>query len=122
MKQLVGRILFTLMKAAGKCLVAFLIQKIIKRSNEIMLTVNENGKKVSFWGAIGQIALASIASYGMTKMGDEENTSWVPYRNQMMANMAAASFSFLGQQMQQQQTQQTQQAADQQQAAETQQA
>lgn len=90
-----------------------------------MLTVNENGKKVSFWGAIGQIALASIASYGMTKMGDEENTSWVPYRNQMMANMAAASFSFLGQQMQQQQTQQTQQtqqAADQQQEAETQQA
>ena len=64
-----------------------------------MLTVNENGKQVSFWGALGQIALAGIASYGMTKMGDEDNTSWVPYRNQMMANMASASFSFLGQQM-----------------------
>lgn len=68
-----------------------------------MLTVNENGKQVSFWGAIGQIALAGIASYGMTKLGDEDNTSWVPYRNQMMANMAAASFDFLGQQMQKQQ-------------------
>ena len=86
-----------------------------------MLTVNENGKKVSFWGAIGQIALASIASYGMTKMGDEENTSWVPYRNQMVGNMANTAMSFMAQQMQQQ-TQQTQQAADQQQAAETQQA
>ena len=75
-----------------------------------MLTVNENGKQVSFWGAIGQIALAGIASYGMTKLGDEDNTSWVPYRNQMMANMAAASFNFLGQQMQKQQQKATQPA------------
>ena len=82
-----------------------------------MLTVNENGKQVSFWGALGQIALASIASYGMTKLGDQDNTSWVPYRNQMMANMASASFSFLGQQMAAQQ-----QTAAQQEAAGTQQA
>ena len=44
-------------------------------------------------------------------MGDQE-TSWVPYRNQMMANMAGTAFNFLGQQMQAQ-------ATTEQQAAET---
>ena len=77
-----------------------------------MSTVNDaNGKKVSLWGAIGQIALACACSYGMTKMSDE-TTSWVPYRNQMMANMAGTAFNFLGQQMQAQ-------ATTEQQAAET---
>ena len=99
-----GKLIFMILRAAGKCLAAFLIQKIIKRGNEIMLTVNDaNGKKVSLWGAIGQIALACACSYGMTKMSDE-TTSWVPFRNQMVANMAATSFNFLGQQMQAQQT------------------
>ena len=58
-------------------------------------------KKVTFWGALGQIVLAASCSYGMAKMGDQE-TSWVPYRNQMMANMAGTAFNFLGQQMQDQ--------------------
>ena len=98
-RRIIGRLIWWVLMAVGKCLAAYLLE----RGLNYMLTVNENGKKVSFWGALGQIALASIASYGMTKMGDEENTSWVPYRNQMMANMAAASFDFLGQQMQKQQ-------------------
>ena len=34
----------------------------------------------------------------MAKMGDNK-TSWAPYRNQMMANMAGTAFSYLGQQM-----------------------
>ena len=104
-KRLIGRLIFVTIKAAGRCLAAYIMKEVIKRSNEIMLTMdNGKGEKVSFWGAIGQIALAGIASYGMTKMGDEDNTSWVPYRNQMAANMAAASFNFLGQQMQAQAT------------------
>ena len=78
--------------AAGKCLAAYLLE----RGNEIMVT-----KKVTFWGALGQIVLAASCSYGMAKMGDQE-TSWVPYRNQMMANMAGTAFNFLGQQMQDQ--------------------
>lgn len=107
-KRLIGRMIFVTIKAAGRCLAAYIMKEVIKRSNEIMLTMdNGKGKKVSFWGAIGQIALAGIASYGMTKMGDEDNTSWVPYRNQMVANMAAASFNFIGQQMAEQQAQQT---------------
>ena len=56
--------------------------------------------KVTFWGALGQIALAAGCSYGMAKMGDNK-TSWAPYRNQMMANMAGTAFSYLGRQMQQ---------------------
>ena len=64
-----------------------------------MLTVeNGNGKKVSLWGAIGQIALAGIASYGMTKINDD-TTSWTPYRDQMVAGMASTAMSFFAQQM-----------------------
>ena len=84
-----------ILRAAGRCLAAYLLE----RGLNYMLTVNENGKNISFWGALGQIALASIASYSMTKMGDEENTSWVPYRNQMMANMAGTAITFAAQQM-----------------------
>lgn len=63
-----------------------------------MLTVNENGKKVSLWGALGQIALAVVASYGMTKISSNQ-TSWVPYRDQMVAGMASTAMSFFAQQM-----------------------
>ena len=66
-----------------------------------MLTVNNgNGQQVSLWGALGQIALAGIASWGMTKMGAPDTTSWVPYRNQMVGNMASTAMSFMAQQMQ----------------------
>ena len=70
-----------------------------------MLTVdNGNGKKVSLWGALGQIALAGIASYGMTKINNPDNTSWTPYRDQMVAGMASTAMSFFAQQMAAQQT------------------
>lgn len=98
-RRMVGKLIFMLLRAAGKCLAAYLISIIMERSNEIMATNN----KVTFWGALGQIVLAAGCSYGMAKMGDQE-TNWVPYRNQMMANMAGTAFNFLGQQMQQQAT------------------
>ena len=64
-----------------------------------MLTVNDgNGKQVSLWGALGQIALAGIASYGMTKIGDQQ-TSWVPYRNQMVTALSSTAMTFVAQQM-----------------------
>lgn len=69
----------------------------LERGNEIMENTNTN-TKVTFWGALGQIALAAGCSYGMAKMGDNK-TSWAPYRNQMMANMAVTAFNYLGQQM-----------------------
>ena len=111
-RRAIGKIIFMLLRAAGKCLAAYLLERMI-----IMLTVNDaNGKKVSLWGAIGQIALACACSYGMTKMSDE-TTSWVPFRNQMVANMAGTAFNFLGQQMQQQAV--TQQGTAEQQTTET---
>ena len=65
-----------------------------------MLTVdNGNGKKVSLWGALGQIALDGIASYGMTKINNPDNTPWSPYRDQMVADMASTAMSFFAQQM-----------------------
>ena len=63
-----------------------------------MLTVDEgNGQKVSLWGALGQIALAGVASWGMTKIGNQK-TSWVPYRDQMAASLANTAMTFLAQQ------------------------
>lgn len=106
-RRWIGKLIFKVVRAAGKCLAAYFISIIVERGNQIMAT----NKKVTFWGALGQIVLAAGCSYGMAKMGDQE-TSWVPYRNQMMANMAGTAFNFLGQQMQAQ-------ATTEQQAAET---
>ena len=93
-RSMVGKLIFKVVRAVGKCLAAYFISIIVERGNEIMATNN----KVTFWGALGQIVLAAGCSYGMAKMGEQE-TSWVPYRNQMMANMAGTAFNFLGQQM-----------------------
>ena len=98
-RRWIGKLIFKVVRAAGKCLAAYLISIIMERSNETMLTVNNgNGKNVSLWGAIGQIALAGVASYGMTKINDDQ-TSWVPYRDQMVAGMASTAMSFFAQQM-----------------------
>ena len=95
-RRWIGKILWAVIRAAGKFLAVFLLERMI-----IMLTVdNGNGKKVSLWGSLGQIALAGIASWGMTKMGAPDTTSWVPYRNQMVGNMANTAMSFMAQQMQ----------------------
>ena len=104
-RRIIGKLIFKVVRAAGKCLAAYFISIIVERGNQIMAT----NKKVTFWGALGQIVLAAGCSYGMAKTGEQE-TSWVPYRNQMMANMAGTAFNYLGQQMA---------AATQQDAAET---
>lgn len=63
-----------------------------------MLAVNDgNGKKVSLWGALGQIALACGASYGMSKISNKE-TGWTAYRDQMIAGMASTAMTFVAQQ------------------------
>ena len=92
-RRIIGRLIWRVLMAAGRCLAAYLLERGMK-----MLKVNENGKEVSFWGALGKILLAGACSYGMSKM-DNEETAWAPYRNQMMANMSITAFNFLGQQM-----------------------
>ena len=96
-RRIIGKLIFKIVRAAGKCLAAYFISIVLERGNEIMENTNTN-TKVTFWGALGQIALAAGCRYGMAKMGDNK-TSWAPYRNQMMANMAGTAFSYLGQQM-----------------------
>ena len=94
-RRWIGKILWAVIRAAGKFLAVFLLERMI-----IMLTVdNGNGKNVSLWGALGQIALAGIASYGMTKINNPDNTPWAPYRDQMVAGMASTAMSFFAQQM-----------------------
>ena len=58
-----------------------------------MLTVNINGKKQSFWGTLGQMAIAGVASYGMAKAADPE-TGWVQYRDAMLSNMAQVALPY----------------------------
>lgn len=76
------------------------MQKILKGDFKMLKVNNGNGQQVSFWGALGQIALAGVASWGMTKMADPDNTGWVPYRNQMLGGMAGTAMTFAMQQMQ----------------------
>ena len=94
-RRWIGKMLWLVIRAASRCLAVFLLERMI-----IMLTVdNGNGKKVSLWGALGQIALAGIASYGMTKINNPDNTPWAPYRDQMVAGMASTAMTFFAQQM-----------------------
>lgn len=46
----------------------------------------------SIWAALGQIALAAAASYGAAKLSGNQ-TSWAPYRNQMVQSMAATALT-----------------------------
>ena len=58
-----------------------------------MLTVNINGKKQSFWGTLGQMAIAGVASYGMAKAADPA-AGWNNYRDAMLTNMASVAIPY----------------------------
>lgn len=64
-----------------------------------MLTVNENGKQVSFWGALGQIAISALAGYGMSRC-ENNDISWNGFRNNMIMNMGATAMEFTMEQAQ----------------------
>lgn len=64
-----------------------------------MLTVNENGKQVSLWGALGQIAISAIAGYGMSRC-ENNDISWNGFRNNMIMNMGTAAMEFTMEQAQ----------------------
>ena len=59
----------------------------------IMLTVNINGNKASLWGTLAQMAIAGVASYGMAKAANP-NESWNGYRDAMLNNMAQVAIPF----------------------------
>ena len=65
----------------------------ILRGVVIMLTVNINGKKASLWGTLAQMAIAGVASYGMAKAANP-NESWNGYRDSMLNNMAQVAIPF----------------------------
>jgi hypothetical protein len=98
-RRWIGKVIWLVLRAAGKCLAVFLLDKMIKEKCKMLTVDNGNGKKVSLWGALGQIALAGIASYGMTKINNPDNTPWAPYRDQMVGGMASTAMSFMAQQM-----------------------
>lgn len=65
----------------------------ILRGVVIMLTVNINGKKASLWGTLAQMAITGVASYGMAKAANP-NESWNGYRDAMLNNMAQVAIPF----------------------------
>ena len=77
-----------------KYLVAFIyVVNVILRGVVNMLTVNINGKKASLWGTLAQMAIAGVASYGMAKAANP-NESWNGYRDAMLNNMAQVAIPF----------------------------
>ncbi len=46
----------------------------------------------AFWSAFGQIGIAALASYGSAKVSNEQ-TSWVPYRNQLISSLSQVAIS-----------------------------
>lgn len=94
-QRLIGKIIFMVLKAAGKCLAAFLIKKYIKRGNVKMATT-----KMNIWAALGQIALAIGTSYLSAKISDK-TTGWVSsgYRDQLVANAATVVLTTAAQQV-----------------------
>ena len=88
----VGKIVFAAIRAAWRCLTAYLISIYYMEGNN-MLTVNVNGKKQSLWGTLAQMAIAGVASYGMAKAENPE-TGWVQYRDAMLTNMAQVALPF----------------------------
>lgn len=91
-RVVVGKIVFVAIRAAWRCLTAYLISIYYMEGNN-MLTININGKKQSFWGTLGQMAIAGVASYGMAKAADP-NTGWVQYRDAMLSNMAQVALPY----------------------------
>ena len=83
-----AKILYWIMRAVSRCLAA-----VYKKRGNNMLTIDINGKKQSFWGTLGQMAIAGVASYGMAKAADPE-TGWVQYRDAMLTNMAQVALPF----------------------------
>ena len=90
-RVVVGKIVFAAIRAACRCLTAYLISINMEGNN--MLTININGKKQSFWDTLGQMAIAGVASYGMAKAADP-NTGWVQYRDAMLSNMAQVALPY----------------------------
>ena len=58
-----------------------------RKVDDTMLTINQNGQKVSLWGTLAQMAIVGVASYGMAKAADPK-TDWATYRDSMLQNMA----------------------------------
>ena len=83
-----AKILYWIMRAVSRCLAA-----VYKKRGNSMLTVDINGKKQSFWGTLGQMVIAGVASYGMAKAVDPE-TGWAQYRDAMLTNMAQVALPF----------------------------
>ena len=74
---LFGLVLVKIVKFGWSCLLNYTIYKF-----------NRGGIKMAntFWASLGQICIAALASYGSAKVSNEQ-TSWVPYRNQLLASV-----------------------------------
>lgn len=80
-----GKLLIWVGRMVINCLISLAIKK-VKESKGGINMANP------FWSAMGQIALAGIASYGSSKLANSQ-TSWAPFRDQMLKTMTTAALS-----------------------------
>jgi hypothetical protein len=103
MKKFIGKILYMIIKAASKCLVAFLIQKFIKRKGDLIMGNTNKTSNMPWWLAILQVGAAVGMSYYTAKV--TKNAEWVKdgYRDQLMAAGAGTLMNIATQQVTQMQ-------------------
>ena len=100
-RRWIGKILWLVIRAAGRCLAVFLLQKIIERGNAIMAT-----QKTTVWGSLAQLIITIGAGYLGNKVVNDK-TAWAPYREQLIQGAAATAITALAEAVQPQTTDQS---------------
>ena len=88
-----GAILVWLGKLIVNCLLAFSVKYVNKKKEKGELNMAN-----SFWNSIWNITLAGIASYGTAKLANK-NTSWAPYRDELIQALSATALTVATQQI-----------------------
>ena len=88
-----GAILVWLGKLIVNCLLAFSVKDVNKKKEKGELNMAN-----SFWNSIWNITLAGIASYGTAKLANK-NTSWAPYRDELIQALSATALTVATQQI-----------------------
>lgn len=82
----VVKILIWIAQMLFKCFVSYAIYKTKKNEKGEINMANP------FWSAMGQIALATAASYGSAKLANSQ-TEWKPFRDQLLQQLTTAALS-----------------------------
>jgi hypothetical protein len=89
MRYFIGKVLFKVLRTAGKCLAVFLLQNYIKRGNVKMATTTKSVTTTVLTNAAA-IALAYLAN-----KASDDSTSWTTYKNAIVQSSLSSILSAL---------------------------